>query len=433
MDNNSVRITAIIRNNIVMLFLIIAYYMLKSNQALNLLLLLVSVVYFSFSSIEKNLQSIYFLLPLSLAFSISEGGFSVVAILELILLFKILYTKKRVLGGYLICIFGLTFSQLITILFFQTAFSDVISLFINVVSLMVLYDYFASSVSDNALSMKLSFVLGVFVSGLLPIILSFQSFRSFIMLNILFRFKGLWTNPNYYGQQVNIAVAILIGSLLTKEVKASPLSLIILLFLVLFGIMTVSRSFLFILLFMSLCYFWTLLKSMKSRKLVTKLMIVVSAMIILGGAAYLSVNMVASKRGLVSDNRDLLSGRLTNSSIILNRYVTYENPVLLVFGFGVMNSYKFIDKTEGTNILNTHNTYYDVITDFGVFGLLLVSMIVVGYFFKTKHINLFREDNLYIIVILLSAFVMSYVLTDYFYYLVALSGFCFKDARRQLV
>jgi len=250
---------------------------------------------------------------------------------------------------------------------------------------------------------------------------------SYYLLGYIIRFSGLWNNANYYGQQVNLAIAIILGSYFKREIKPNLLDICILGALVLLGIMTLSRSFLYVFLFMSIFYFIAIIKSLNNMRLGNRIAIVLVLLLFIIMTCSLAFNSISSRRGLVSSNEDILAGRLTNSNIIIDRFISYNDPILILFGFGAMNSYKYINTLEATDILNTHNTYFDLLTDFGIVGLIFVSAIFIKYFSNIRGFKILDGDNLYLLVILISAFVMSYLLTDYIYYLLALCGFYRND------
>lgn len=221
----------------------------------------------------------------------------------------------------------------------------------------------------------LCFSIGVFVAG--TISLNYD-------INIYelsgYRFAGLWTDPNFWGMFCLIGIV----SLLIIGFKR-PLLFIIFVPLILAlayqGFLTLSRTFIVVsslmIIVISIAY---LRKSILGAIAIT---------IILAAAVYYALPYamdVFKERGIQHD--DISNGRFTQTTTFLE-YIVNDIPALCL-GMGY-NNISNVNSVFHITKLATHNTYADLLIDFGIINILIFGYILLCH---KKYIkSMFRNIN----------------------------------------
>ncbi len=198
------------------------------------------------------------------------------------------------------------------------------------------------------------------------------------------RFVGLGANPNYYTMDITVAMSCLVTTICTKKMR--PIYMILFAILAVFGLMSVSKSFLLVLAVMVALL---LLDSM--RKGGTNFF-KLSFVLIVAGALVLTFAEEAVETyifRLTKDSSGDLSSVTTGRSDIWIMYIKamLKDFKVLFFGAGLE---KILEH-------GTHNTYIEIVYAIGIIGLILY-----GFVLKSSiAIKKFPKNLLYYIPILI--------------------------------
>ena len=198
------------------------------------------------------------------------------------------------------------------------------------------------------------------------------------------RFVGLNVNPNYYTMDISVALGCLVTTICTERMR--PIYVVLFAVLSVFGLMSVSKSFLIVLVIMVIILLLNSLRQGATTFLKFSAVLIIAAILILLFAQdAIDTYIFRLNEDSGSDASSITTGRT-------DIWFEYIKTILkdlktLFFGTGLGNQ---LDKAP-------HNTYIEMFYYIGIIGLAL-------YFFVLKSsiaIKTFPKNILYYIPILI--------------------------------
>lgn len=229
---------------------------------------------------------------------------------------------------------------------------------------------------DKIKSVKL-FFLGYFTYTIITFIRYYINFGTINVFNNVKRFgfveesdeigsNSLLLNPNTIGVYSALIITILLVLIYFKKIKFDFIFIFMFFYSLLIGLMTVSRTFLLILIFIVIIYLFTSIQRMNIIALTGILFSIFAIFILFTTNAQLTEML--SKRIFESD--DISGSRFSIYGEYLKLIFSNEN--IFSFGIGMQD---YLDKVHQYNtFINqaTHNVFLEVWTIWGIFGVILV-------------------------------------------------------------
>ena len=345
--------------------------------------LLFALVFLVVSSADKCIYYLFFLLPFAPIFKYDMQGFAFFNIVELVTVIKLLYIgrfKLQKKSAYLVFISGVY----IFINSLSVGYVDSLRFIISVI-LGLLIMKSARSGEINLLSvvryvssgMIITSFIGLF-KDLFPRLNELFSSSAIKIAegNLYYRFAGVNGNPNHYTFILTIVLACYAGLLIKNKLKTIDYFYVIT--IVIFGVMTVSKSFLLSLAIIVAMTIYELGKKNVRAYIPT---IIVALLVVTIVYCLRNTNAIYTIlfRLQQDSNTDSLADITTGRTGIWSTYLRYfgENIGALIFGKGVgVNYFQLIGRAP-------HNTYIESVLYLGVLGTVLVGSAL----FACVHVN----------------------------------------------
>lgn len=383
-------------------------------------LIALSLAIFAFCPLTICLPILFFLLPSANIIKVSPGQISIFTVFYAITVFRIIFKngqmeKKLVACVVLFVMYSILFSgvsQIVTIVTMAFGF-----ILLHDTSVSDGYDY-STILTSYALGIILASTLGVFKSQL-PII---ERFVSSEMMKIghkeyMERFSGLHGNPNYYTLDLTVVLSCLVVSMCMK--KITIWNTILFLCLTVFGLMSISKSFLMACAFLvAMLLFFSLRNGLKS--FIGVLLVLVIAGISVYYFAEDSINGYIMRLLQDSESNSDISSMTTGRWDIWETYFNaiFEDPKLLLLGKGIGGS--LVDNK------GAHNTYIEFIYYLGIVGTtiyLCVLKSVINLPHKRRNVLLYVP----IVAILIRFLAIGVLIYDNVWYYYALICLMWSD------
>ena len=305
-------------------------------------------------------------LNVSTIFKFSVEGMSMFTLLELVMIAKLILRKKRIEGRFLL----LWFVYLVYLIIgMGSAYTDLVKaicipLIIYLISRNIKYE-------DLGI-ISFYYIFGVFANSIVGLMRSsIPNMTLFVIfkqqgygyaaqsLILTDRFSGLWGDPNYYSIHLIVCIAIISVLFSRKEINGIGFYGIYI-SMILFGAMTGSKSFIFMLVFVTVFTILLLIKEKQySHSVFFIAVIAVGVVLLVSG--YIDVFSKVLYRMQNLTNSGMSTGR---TEIWKSYYDLYnDNLSLLMFGSGL---------GQGFLLRVPHNSFLDVFALFGVAGAVLV-------------------------------------------------------------
>lgn len=390
-------------NNYIIIALCALLYILIIGRAINnsmyYAFFAISLVVFFAVRIDIGIVLLAFILPFSTILKSSTDGMSCYTYLFFIVLLKTIFIRSRfshkvftslgVLAIYLLVFSGI--GQLTTIV-------------TTIAGIVLLYQLNEINVDEKRLIM--AFSTGLLFASILALFReSFPIINTFVMTTRIKlgegvftnRFSGLQGNPNYYTVDISVAVSFLVMLILKKR---GSLSLHISLgLLVMFGILSTSKSF--IVSVAALLVIWTFISFRHGASNIIKMF---SILLILAVVVYYfeqdSINLYLFR--FTSDKGSSFNTISTGRWDIWKAYLgsIIGNIKILVLGNG-LNS--VIADGRGA-----HNTYIEALFSLGLVGLAIYLHTLFCAFGKHVHFNLSVIPIIILLLRMLSINMLTY-------------------------
>lgn len=377
----------------------------------NQILCLIAVFCSLFSSLRGCVLQMAFFLPFVsvTAFPMFGINFHAISMIEMVLLLKVFregfFTVSK--NGRLFIVCALI-PQLYPLLFCYQELGNVIKLVLDILLFIGLFNLVKNEViSKNDVMLFLTFgILVSCVTGLFYDNPDTGMYDSDVSYD---RYKGLWTDPNFLGMFCLIGMATCIsidcasrwGKLMNYAIAGA---------LLYFGSLTMSRTFLVVLVLLFAIYALTVL-----RTSVWAVVAFTLVGIFLVPLFFELVDNVASVR--MDSEGGLANGRLNRTMIVLDVMESRIPTLLSGIGF---NNLAYLPNL-GYMLTATHNTYADIFTQFGIiFSALLVAIAcsmraVVGRLAR----SLFSMEGLPLFILMIYGGTLSLLPYEFTYVLVA--------------
>lgn len=224
------------------------------------------------------------------------------------------------------------------------------------------------------------------------------------------RMSGFYGDPNYYSAHLLCIIGGLLVILNYGEKINKFVVILCILISVYFGLVSISKMFLFSLAL--IIFLWVIALLFTDSRMRNKSSIIFGIIILLP-AIYISgiykvfIDQYSSRLGVISDLSTLTTGR----SSILILYFDYfkSNIIVLIFGQGYSLGYPSFGSA-------THNTFIESIYLFGVFGTLLLCIWIFVAFGRASLRNIFDNfGSLNARVALVLSCILPYFAIHYFF------------------
>ncbi len=183
------------------------------------------------------------------------------------------------------------------------------------------------------------------------------------------RFMALFTNPNVLAMFCEVMLAFLAYFIVSKQKRIHEL--ILFFFIAIIGLLTFSKTFLIILLLISLALIiYSLIKNYKKTLLIS--LPIIAIVIILCIIFPQIINLIKDRFvGSINDCKnftDFMNMVTTGRYDLWIEYLTYigRHPLVLIFGRGA--------GAPKLQELSSHNAYITLIYEFGIVGTLLFAL-----------------------------------------------------------
>lgn len=337
------------------------------NNAILYIFSVISVFVFGISSVASCFSFLLFLLPLSPILKSDVDGISIFTILFFLFILKLILVKKKLGVKFLIflllyVLYGLIFSGLSEI-------KTVITMACGMIML-----YCLRTININIYVSILTFSFGIIYSSILALLRNvFPTVNDFIIDSAIklgndeyfLRFSGLQGNPNYYTLDITISLAAIV--LLMYKGSTNLIHIICFIILSIFGLMSVSQSF--VLCWVLLIAFWFIISAKKGIVSLLKfLFIAIICCIVIYFYAYDVVNAYILRFTL--NSKSSLDSITTGRANIWGLYIrTIFNETKVLFCGNGLNS--IIEGAKGA-----HNTYLEAFFSLGIVGCCLFCLAI---------------------------------------------------------
>lgn len=328
---------------------------------------MVGFLVFAMSSIKHCIPFLLFLLPISSILKPSVDSISFFTILFFITVLKMIVLDPKIDAKLLI--------SLIVFFIYALLFSGAGEITTSVTIIAgILMLYYIRSIPININAAVLCFFLGIcFSSSLALLKTSFPTISTFVNDSILklgennytSRFSGLVGNPNYYTIDITVALSAVVV-MLHNEKKISKLYSILAIVLSVFGLMSLSKSFLLSFVILIICWFGLSVRRGASRFLKCIFTAAIGAVVVYY-IAHDEINAFLIRLRL--DDTNSISGITTGRTDIWESYIQYilSNLRILFFGNGLNSVLEEVGR-------GTHNTYLESLFSLGLFGTAVLAI-----------------------------------------------------------
>ena len=370
-------------------------------------LMYVAAVYsFAIILIAKDPESVicilFALLNISPIFKFSVGGTSVFTLIEIIAIVK-LYIQKRYIESRFFVLWAIYSAYLI--IGMGSAYTDLIKcvcmpLMIYMITRTLKYDQLKMTSTYYIIGVLANSIIGL-LRSFIPNMQSFVSFKqqgygySGAALLLTDRFSGLWGDPNYYSIHLILVVSIAIVLFSRKEISAYTFYAIYGT-MTAFGAMTGSKSFILMLIVVTICAVAVLLRE-KQFTHSTVFVIVIAIAVVLLAKGYIDVFSRAIYR---LQNVSALGFDTGRSDIWKSYFDLYFDDLrLMLFGSGL---------GKGFLLRVPHNAYIDIIVLYGLIGGFIT------YSVLYKAFVIYRKSGMGNAVPALMLLIMYFFLSMYY-------------------
>ena len=356
----------------------------------------------SFLSIEKATILLFIICPNT--YFIMIGSSAICGYLAIVLLVRLLWINPRIKSKVFIpvVVFIIYVIMQAVMLDIYIRIVPFIKSLVFVLLFSLLYDCYSDRAKDLTNRICEAYIFGALMSCILSIALYIIFGRRVISLSVFDRFTGLTKDPNYFSATLAFAFSLAL-TICLKKMKFSIIDIVSILILVVTGLLTLSRGFLLTIVVVGIFCIISVLKTRGSKKIGLVLGIIIgslSLILILRSMQSVWNSFVAR---IHDDTYSGGSGRTDYWLLYLQRIGS--SIIGIVFGNGPEKL--LVDSGYVRDV--SHNTFLDLLYEFGILGSLIYSTIYINFGNQLKSINNhFRIEIGYFLPLM--AIVVSYSL-----------------------
>lgn len=382
---------------------IILFLGISTNESMMNMAAVAFLAIFVLLPIDNNICMLIFFSFFTATVALNVGGVTISALLQMVLIIKIIFKKKSITRTVLVYMIVLSLLQIIAMLFCKQTLHQILIMLLNF-TLMIMLSLYRSHI----LSAKK--IQWYFLAGVLAMLVDSIFKQPDFWTDTGYRFSGLWTDENFLG------LLCCIGLLFCYEIIKQKVLLVVsipaMLFIAYCGYRTYSMTFVVAIVVLGVISFISIFRS--KVKLIVKIVVVVFVMVIFVYAFRNYLITIVDSR--LINNLDLTHGRSDTYANAITAWWSHFNTIL--FGIGFENTANY------TGSKASHSTYIDLFTQFGLIGLPFI----LGLFIFCIGKNNLRIKELvggkstHITIILLYGLTLSLLSFDFMYLLFGITG-----------
>lgn len=363
-----------------------------------------SIIIIGISIIIWGSDKFYYIFPVFILFSgelLLPGDISAYRVFSLLLFFKIILSKSPTIEKVIL----IPFSIIAFYCFLVIALYDYILSFIIIFDLFLMILYISIFIRKNISIFFNYFIFATVIACIYGWFMQALNLKTFIIIDNewvqVSRFIGTFTDPNYFGFFINIAIFAVI---ILNNFKYKNLKIVVLIFLYVSLLATLSVTG-FICNVLMLGIYFALSKTVKIKYILT--------VILIGGLLFLNLDFLASTNyPAISDAAKRITSQLslgadkdtsavtTGRSDIWKEHIEYylQQPIIKILFGGNFVTDAGIDPQFN---YVSHQAYIDMLLNYGLLGtlvmilfLIIMTLKFVSNYFKTKN-----EEYLLLIII----------------------------------
>ena len=325
-------------------------------------------------------------------FVVSSLSFGSLATIVFVVKCVILNKKSGIKMNEYLVVGGIIILQSFSLVIYDNEIINVVRFVLNLLVLLYFSHYSIQSLKiPIALPMMVSFVV------LIGCLISLQRSTSFEYLGVM-RYSGIWNDENFCGMYCVLGIISSIYAIyLCKRVwiVAVP-SILAAVYVATLGM---SRTFIFVVILISLYLVFSTLANKQSKPFVKIIMLCV---VLVGVYFFLtrSAAFIISNRGLVSEGGgDWTSNRFHFAGQALDVFI--HHPFAWFAGCGISNTVNF-RLLENLEPMASHNSYVDLLVELGIPMFIFVMGGIVQFVVKAvRNVSILSYERLMSLVILL--------------------------------
>lgn len=375
-----------------------------------------ALAYIIFSDNENGVCCMFFLLPFANVFKLNPTGSSFFTYLTIVLALKLIIKKQKIEKRFLI-LWMLLFA--IQVVGCNLNWGTLIK---QASVLLLVYGYFhccKNITKQIVLNFGIGVLISCFAANMTSVFSNLHAYlrviRAYEISLDTYRFTALYSDPNYLSKTLIVLCISLFVLIQQKEI--SPRYYVFIALLIGFGFQTISKSFFLMLIVMVILFFAILIRTGHWG---TALAIILFCAIVVVLFMYGRISVFDSFLERITSTNDVTTGRTE----IWKDYISilFSNPVNLLFGFGIGSTPKYM----------AHNTYLDLLYNYGTFGSI-VFIAGLKYAFGNKiRRGEFVNWAPAIVDIIMVFFLSSLVSFDFGFNLILILSFIAKDSNKQI-
>lgn len=394
--------------------------MLGLHSSLYTIFMIISMFIAIIRPIKDDVYCFAFAIPFTTVLITPLPGFSLPAFIQFVILIKgFLGKKSHVLPVNLLLgtAFIMMVHQMIPILCYDQTILSICMMLSNIYLFYAIYGLRKSGIiqSDIIYWMLMSgSILSCFITPYVNLAeygsdVVFDTSKTSLAFAGIIRFQALWTDPNFIGMFVLMSITFLLTKF--SGLKSLIYILPLIAVLVYYGLLTMSRTFVYGSGLILVIYALSAARKYKSKSVLIYLSL---------GVAFVSFVPYAMQiLDMRTNTDDWSNGRYEYSSTLLHTYFR-EFPALFS-GVGYANELNFLHSNK---VLSgaSHNTFIDILLEVGLIPLLLI----MAYFLSKSNIvfryirKLFSLPNLPYLVMAIYLTSFSLLKYEFLYLFLAL-------------
>ena len=391
-------------------FVVIEYYA-------SIIMILLIICICIFIDLEQMFFVLSFCLPIADILKLSLNSITVLPFIYLIFFVKLFFRNTHFGESKLIAFLVLTFIAILNALLRNAGLNYSVSFLFNIFFAIFVGQYFYKNATKNFFNnVAIYFSLALALSIILVLI--FPEIRNKVgHVDFGNRLNALCGDPNSLTQDILIACGLLLFVLFSLPKKSKLICLILLVFLLISGFFTYSKSYALTLILM---VGWAFIDvCVKLRKKNSKYFYVFLIFILCIAITSLIFVYLFVIRPIFDERSgsDFFTGRLEIWSGYLK--LIFSDVYVFIFGCGIRNAINYVNEFDVIAV--AHNTYLELISENGFLGVIVIIYLMwIPLYNALRARNLFNFYSLAMISFLITSFGISINAADTIYWIFVL-------------